>query len=55
MAAMSRGSRFGTVKDYFKVANDAISIDLAGRGGLVGRAGAPARNLLVGGRGEEAS
>lgn len=26
MAAMSRGSRFGTVKDYFKVANDAISV-----------------------------
>lgn len=26
MAGMSRGSRFGTVKDYFKVANDAISV-----------------------------
>lgn len=26
MAAMSRGSRFGTVKDYFKVANAAISV-----------------------------
>jgi 2-keto-3-deoxy-L-rhamnonate aldolase RhmA len=26
MAAMSRGSRFGTVKDYFKVANDAVSV-----------------------------
>ncbi|MEO8858360.1 MAG: aldolase/citrate lyase family protein [Burkholderiaceae bacterium] len=26
MAAMSRGSRFGTVPDYFKVANDAISV-----------------------------
>lgn len=26
MAAMSRGSRFGTVKDYFTVANDAISV-----------------------------
>ena len=24
MAGMSRGSRFGTVKDYFKVANDAV-------------------------------
>jgi 2-keto-3-deoxy-L-rhamnonate aldolase RhmA len=23
---MSRGSRFGTVKDYFKVANDAVSV-----------------------------
>ena len=28
MAAMSRGSRFGTVKDYFKVANDAVSVIL---------------------------
>jgi 2-keto-3-deoxy-L-rhamnonate aldolase RhmA len=28
MAAMSRGSRFGTVKDYFKVANEAISVIL---------------------------
>lgn len=28
MAGMSRGSRFGTVKDYFKVANDAISVIL---------------------------
>ena len=26
MAAMSRGSRFGTVPDYFKVVNDAISV-----------------------------
>ena len=26
MAAMSRGSRFGTVPDYFKVANDTISV-----------------------------
>ena len=26
MAAMSRGSRFGTVKDYFKVANDAVCV-----------------------------
>lgn len=26
MAAMSRGSRFGTVPEYFKVANDAISV-----------------------------
>lgn len=26
MAAMSRGSRFGTVKDYFKVANTAVSV-----------------------------
>jgi 2-keto-3-deoxy-L-rhamnonate aldolase RhmA len=26
MAAMSRGSRFGTVKDYFKVANAAASV-----------------------------
>jgi 2-keto-3-deoxy-L-rhamnonate aldolase RhmA len=26
MAAMSRGSRFGTVPNYFKVANDAISV-----------------------------
>lgn len=26
MAAMSRGSRFGTVKDYFKVANAAVSV-----------------------------
>ena len=26
MATMSRGSRFGTVKDYFKVANDGISV-----------------------------
>ncbi len=26
MAAMSRGSRFGTVKDYFKVANDGIGV-----------------------------
>lgn len=26
MAAMSRGSRFGTVPDYFKVANDGISV-----------------------------
>lgn len=26
MAAMSRGSRFGTVKDYFKVANDSIGV-----------------------------
>ncbi len=26
MAAMSRGSRFGTVKDYFKMANDAVSV-----------------------------
>ena len=26
MAAMSRGSRFGTVKDYFKVASDAVSV-----------------------------
>lgn len=26
MAAMSRGSRFGTVKDYFKVANQAVSV-----------------------------
>ena len=26
MAGMSRGSRFGTVKDYFKVANDAVSV-----------------------------
>lgn len=25
MAAMSRGSRFGTVKDYFKLANDGVS------------------------------
>lgn len=25
MAAMSRGSRFGTVKDYFKVANDSVT------------------------------
>lgn len=28
MAAMSRGSRFGTVKDYFKVANEAVSVIL---------------------------
>ncbi len=28
MAGMSRGSRFGTVKDYFKVANSAISVIL---------------------------
>lgn len=28
MAGMSRGSRFGTVKDYFKVANDAVSVIL---------------------------
>ncbi len=26
MAGMSRASRFGTVKDYFKVANDAVSV-----------------------------
>lgn len=26
MAAMSRGSRFGTVKDYFKVANDGVTV-----------------------------
>jgi 2-keto-3-deoxy-L-rhamnonate aldolase RhmA len=26
MAAMSRGSRFGTLKDYFKVANEAVSV-----------------------------
>lgn len=26
MAGMSRGSRFGTIKDYFKVANAAISV-----------------------------
>jgi 2-keto-3-deoxy-L-rhamnonate aldolase RhmA len=26
MAAMSRGSRFGTVKDYFKVANDGVGV-----------------------------
>lgn len=26
MAAMSRGSRFGTVKDYFKVANAGVSV-----------------------------
>jgi 2-keto-3-deoxy-L-rhamnonate aldolase RhmA len=26
MAAMSRGSRFGTVKDYFKVANGGVSV-----------------------------
>jgi 2-keto-3-deoxy-L-rhamnonate aldolase RhmA len=26
MAAMSRGSRFGTVKDYFKVANASVSV-----------------------------
>lgn len=26
MAGMSRGSRFGTVKDYFKVANAAVSV-----------------------------
>jgi 2-keto-3-deoxy-L-rhamnonate aldolase RhmA len=26
MAAMSRGSRFGTVKEYFKVANAAVSV-----------------------------
>lgn len=26
MAAMSRGSRFGTVKDYFKLANAAVSV-----------------------------
>ncbi len=26
MAAMSRGSRFGTVADYFTVANDAVSV-----------------------------
>jgi 2-keto-3-deoxy-L-rhamnonate aldolase RhmA len=26
MAGMSRGSRFGTVKDYFKLANQAISV-----------------------------
>ena len=26
MAGMSRGSRFGTVKDYFKIANDAVSV-----------------------------
>ena len=26
MAGMSRGSRFGTVKDYFKVANDSVSV-----------------------------
>jgi 2-keto-3-deoxy-L-rhamnonate aldolase RhmA len=26
MAAMSRGSRFGTVKDYFKVANEGVSV-----------------------------
>jgi 2-keto-3-deoxy-L-rhamnonate aldolase RhmA len=26
MAAMSRGSRFGTIKDYFKRANDAVSV-----------------------------
>ena len=26
MAAMSRGSRFGTVPDYFKVVNAAISV-----------------------------
>jgi 2-keto-3-deoxy-L-rhamnonate aldolase RhmA len=26
MAAMSRGSRFGTVKDYFKVANESVSV-----------------------------
>lgn len=26
MAAMSRGSRFGTVKDYFKLANDGVSV-----------------------------
>ena len=26
MAAMSRGSRFGTQPDYFKVANDAVSV-----------------------------
>ena len=26
MAAMSRGSRFGTVKDYFKVANQGVSV-----------------------------
>jgi 2-keto-3-deoxy-L-rhamnonate aldolase RhmA len=28
MAAMSRGSRFGTVKDYFKVANHSVSVIL---------------------------
>ncbi len=28
MAGMSRGSRFGTVKDYFKVANEAVSVIL---------------------------
>ena len=28
MAGMSRGSRFGTVKDYFNVANDAVSVIL---------------------------
>ena len=28
MAAMSRGSRFGTVKDYFKIANEAVSVIL---------------------------
>ncbi len=26
MAAMSRGSRFGTVKDYFKLGNDGVSV-----------------------------
>jgi 2-keto-3-deoxy-L-rhamnonate aldolase RhmA len=26
MAAMSRGSRFGTVKDYFKLGNEAVSV-----------------------------
>ena len=26
MAGMSRGSRFGTVKDYFKLANEAVSV-----------------------------
>ena len=26
MAAMSRGSRFGTVKDYFKVANEGVGV-----------------------------
>ncbi len=28
MAGMSRGSRFGTVKDYFKVANNSVSVIL---------------------------
>lgn len=28
MAGMSRGSRFGTVKDYFKVANQSVSVIL---------------------------